>query len=188
MPGAQPRIATGIPASRARVQLAAPRFQERPVHGLAHERVDEGDLRAFDCEQAGIDQPIERGFAVVHHRGQGSSREPETQHRGREQRLASLAPEFLDARQHERLHRARHRDCARIRGAQQLVEEKRVALRAVDAAFHGLFRQLRIARRELARFVVGERREIECRERTTARSRAPGGVDRIFIRPRGEDE
>ena len=120
--------------------------------------------------------------------GERRARKTETEHRRGQQRLAVLALEFLDARQHERLHRARHRGLAGIRGAEQLIEKERMTLRAPDAARHGLFRQLRIARREFARLLVGERREIERRQRAAARPRAPGGVDRILIGPRGEDE
>ncbi len=63
-----------------------------------------------------------------------------------------------------------------------------MALRAADAAVDRRLRQLPVARRELARFLVGERREVERRERAAARPRAPGGVDRVLVGPRGQHE
>ena len=63
-----------------------------------------------------------------------------------------------------------------------------MAVGALNARVDHLLRQLRKMRCEFLRLILGERREVDGRDRTTARACAPAGVDRIAFRARRHDE
>lgn len=181
-------IAFGEPLRRAAVQLAAIRFENRFVHGIAEQRMRKLKSWAVRTHESAFDE--ERWIVLLFADRVSQRVEPEllTEHRAGLQGSMIEIRQVIGARENQRPDGAGQEIAAGVRGAQQLVEKERVAVRALDARIDRLSRQLGIERGELLRFILRERRQIERRNRAAACTRAPRCADRIALRSRRHDE
>jgi hypothetical protein len=110
---------------------------------------------------------------------QGAERKPRAKHRGGVQTTLQLRGEAADPGQQETADRSRQGRLTGLRSPEELVEKKRVAGGLLQALLQHLCRQTPVTRGEIARFVIGERREVERAHRATAGAGAPARSCRI---------
>ena len=138
MLGAQQRIPIVVEFRRAQVKLASPAPEQVVVYCVPDQHMCEQEhlaARLLRPQEKPRDQSLRNIIRLVEQVGQRSMREPLAENRsGLNGRLIPWI-EPIDARLHQALYRAGHGYClAFVCMAKQLIEEKRIASSALDAA------------------------------------------------------
>ena len=191
--GTQARIARGEPLGGARVQFAAPRFQQRFVSAVADQGVAEQPVGARRAQQLARDELAAIAGFVRHQVTQSLQRKALAEYRGRLEHLPHGDRQLVHARQHQRLDRARQGGQGRAAGIQQqLFEKQRIALGALDdfAQHRGI--EAGKAGGQLDGTVRGERRQVErgdtTGDSTLLRHLAQAGARRVAVDTRRQQQ
>jgi len=135
MLGLQRRVALAIPIGSGTVQLAPARLQERGIHALAHQGMNEGEAGAVLAQELLIDQVAGLVSRIAKQMTQRRQRYPLAQDRGGLQSPLLGCGQAIGTAEYETLHRRRHGAGGDLAGmAQQLLEEERVAPGPFDAS------------------------------------------------------
>ena len=177
--GLEPRRASLEPGRRATMELAPRGTQQRLVHGVADQRVREPALVSLGGDEPGVLEPARPVARLRKHMPQRAERKPRAEHRGGVQTTLQIRGKAADPGQQETADRSGQGRLAGLRGPEELVEKERVAGGLLQALLQHRRGQAPVTRGEIARFVIGERREVERAHRATAGAGAPAGSSRI---------
>ena len=185
---AQQRIFALEPLGGLEMQGFASGPEQRSVGPLLDQRVGEQIVVALGKHERMADEPVANISGVAHQVAKQRQIEALPDNGGGLERLAVQRGEAVHARQHEVAEGRRDRvGGALLRVPQQLLQEQRVAARALDAGSRDLLGGVDEAAGEAQRFLRAQRTEIERCERGPATARPPSGVDGIALDARRQD-